>query len=390
MTYALTSMAASGEGSEHTGQAGPLAADNSARTTGAPHAAVTMRDVAAAAAVSVATVSHVVNGKQSGRVGEDARQRVQKAITALGYRPNALAKTLSSGTSTFIGLVADAIATTPFAGQIIHGAQDEAWRHGHVLLVANTKGDAAAEDAAVAMMLEHQVRGVLYSSWYHHEIAVPPALAETDTVLVNCYAPDSGISTVVPDEVRGGQTATEMAISAGHRRIAFLNTTTPSPARRGRLEGYRRALQAAELPYDEGLVVDAAPDQQGGYAVGKRVMAGPATAVVCHNDRVAMGFYDAAREMGLRIPEDISVVGFDNQEIIAAHLRPSLSTVGLPHYELGAAGVRMLLGIDPASRTRPRGLTCPAVPRSSIAAPSTTSRAGHAGHSDGRSKKSSS
>jgi len=109
----------------------------------------TMRDVAKAAGVSVATVSHVVNDKPGARIGDDARRRVQEAIVALGYRPNALAKTLSEGSSRFIGLVADAIATTPFAGQIIHGAQDEAWRHGFVLLVANTEGNAAAENDAI-------------------------------------------------------------------------------------------------------------------------------------------------------------------------------------------------------------------------------------------------
>ena len=108
--------------------------------------AVTMRDVAKAAGVSVATVSHVVNDKAGVRIGEDARRRVHEAVAQLGYRPNVLAKTLSRGSSRFIGLVADAIATTPFAGQIIHGAQDEAWKHGYVLLVANSEGNAAVED----------------------------------------------------------------------------------------------------------------------------------------------------------------------------------------------------------------------------------------------------
>ena len=205
----------------------------------------TMRDVAKAAGVSVATVSHVVNDKPGARIGDDARRRVQEAIVALGYRPNALAKTLSEGTSRFIGLVADAIATTPFAGQIIHGAQDEAWRHGFVLLVANTEGNAAAESDAIAMMLEHQVRGILYSTWYHREIEVPPPLQHTETVLVNCFAGDGAFPAVVPDEEQGGRTATEELLAAGHRRIAFVNTTSPSPARVGRLAGYRAALIAA-------------------------------------------------------------------------------------------------------------------------------------------------
>ncbi|MCW4459830.1 LacI family DNA-binding transcriptional regulator [Microbacterium sp. MPKO10] len=326
--------------------------------------AVTMRDVAKAAGVSVATVSHVINDKAGARIGEDARRRVHDAVESLGYRPNALAKTLSRGSSPFIGLVADAIATTPFAGQIIHGAQDEAWKHGYVLLVANTEGNASVERDAIAMMLEHQVRGILYSTWFHREIEVPPTLRQTDTVLVDCFAADEDIPAVVPDEEQGGRVATEELLAAGHQRIAFINTTTPSPAQTGRLAGYRAALAAAGLAYDESLVFQFEPDQGGGYSATAKVLASHATAVFCHNDRVAMGLYDGLRERSLRIPEDIAVMGFDNQDVIAAHLRPPLSTVALPHYELGAAGVRLLLGLD-TTRQAMR-ISCPPIRRSSL------------------------
>lgn len=328
--------------------------------------AVTMRDVARVAGVSVATVSHVVNDKQGVRIGEDARRRVHDAVAELGYRPNALAKTLSRGTSRFIGLVSDAIATTPFAGQIIHGAQDEAWKHGYVLLVADTDGNRAAEDEAIAMMLEHQVHGVLYSSWYHHEIAVPPALEDTDTVLVDCYATGSDLPTVVPDEAQGGRVATEALLAAGHRRVAFINTTTPSPAQTGRLAGYREALETAGVPFDPDLVFPAAPEQEGGYEVVGAILTTRATAVFCHNDRVAMGVYDGLRERGIRIPDDIAVMGFDNQDVIAAHLRPPLSTVALPHYELGATAVRILLGLEAEDDVRPRLVACPPILRRSV------------------------
>ena len=327
---------------------------------------VTMRDVAKAAGVSVATVSHVVNEKEGARIGEDARRRVQEAVANLGYRPNALAKTLSQGTSRFIGLVADAIATTPFAGQIIHGAQDEAWKHGYVLLVANTDGNKAVEDDAIAMMLEHQVHGILYSTWFHREIAVPPLLHQTDAVLVDCFAGGSGLPAVVPDEQQGGRTATEELLGAGHRRIAFINTTTPSPAQSGRLAGYRSALDAAGIGFDESLVFAAAPEQEGGYEATPGILESRATAVFCHNDRVAMGLYDGLREHGLRIPDDIAVMGFDNQDVIAAHLRPTLSTVALPHYELGAAGVRVLLGLEAHTGADPQLIACPLIQRHSV------------------------
>lgn len=328
--------------------------------------AVTMRDVAKAAGVSVATVSHVVNDKPGARIGDDARRRVHDAVAELGYRPNALAKTLSQGGSRFIGLVADAVATTPFAGQIIHGAQDEAWKHGFVLLVANTEGDEVVENNVIAMMLEHQVHGILYSSWYHREIVVPEILQQTETVLVNCSAEDNSFPAVVPDERQGGRTATDQLIAAGHRRIAFINTPSHCPARTGRLAGYRDALESAGISFDEALVFEAEPQQEGGYASASDIVDSGASAVFCHNDRVAMGLYEGLRGRGLRIPADIAVMGFDNQEVIAAHLRPPLTTVALPHYELGAMGVRVLLGLEPAPLDGPLLITCPPVLRESI------------------------
>ncbi|GAA1955578.1 LacI family DNA-binding transcriptional regulator [Nocardioides panacihumi] len=327
-----------------------------------------MRDVAQAAGVSVSAVSVVLNKKEGARIGADARVRIHDAIARLGYRPNAMAKDLVTGQSRFIGLVADAIASTPFAGQIIHGAQDEAWKHGFVLLVANTEGNQDAEHEAIAMLLEHKVRGVLYSTWYHREVEVPEGLDESDCVLVNCYAA-ADLPAVVPDEIAGGRDATQLLIDQGHRRIGFINTTTPSPAHDGRLRGYREALAAAGIDLDPALVVEARPEQEGGYDAAALLLDQGVTGIFCHNDRVAMGLYDGLRDRGLKVPGDISVVGFDNQEVIAAHLRPPLSTVALPHYELGVAGVRVLLGLDaPASDGRVL-VGCPPVERASIARP---------------------
>lgn len=326
---------------------------------------VTLRDVAEAAGVSVATVSLVSNNKEGARIGADARRRVHEAIKELGYRPNALAKTLASGNSRFIGLVADAIATTPFAGQIIHGAQDAAWKRGFTLLIANTEGNQQAEDGAISMMLEHKVRGILYSTWFHRIATMPAALYETDHVLVNCFTSDSSSRAVVPDEVQGGRTATQLLLQRGHRRIVFINATTPAPAKEGRLQGYREALEGAGIVFDPDLVFDAQPDQQGGYDAAEDLLRRESTAVFCYNDRVAMGLYDGLRQRGLSIPDDMAVVGFDNQEVIAAHLRPALSTVALPHYELGAAGVRLLLDPDESAKTTVTKIECPPVDRSS-------------------------
>lgn len=345
----------------------PLAAAASLRQPTRTHP-VTLRQVAEAAGVSTATVSLVVNKKKDARISVDTRKRVRDAIRDLGYRPNAMAQTLVSGSSRFIGLVADSIATTPFAGQIIHGAQDEAWKHGYALLIANTEGDNELETDAIAMMLEYKVRGILYSTWFHRATDIPASLREADFVLVNCFSTEPGARAVVPDEAQGGRSATEILLRHGHRRIAFINTTTPAPAKDGRLQGYRDALEAAGIPYDDGLVIEAYPDQEGGHGATTELLKRNVTAVYCYNDRMAMGLYDGLRDHGLSVPDDMAVVGFDNQEVIAAHLRPPLSTVSLPHYELGAAGVRMLLGLDEAPVDDVARIYCPTVERTSVQA----------------------
>lgn len=339
---------------------------------GDSHRAVTMRDVAEAAGVSVSAVSHVVNNNTRARIGRDTRERVRRAIEDLGYRPNAMAKNLVKGASRFLGLVADAIASTPFAGQIIHGAQDEAWQHGYVLLVANTEDNEGAEASAISMMLEHKVRGVLYSTWYHRAIDLPASLADADTVLVNCYSTDHSVPAVVPDEImRRPRRHTD---AAGPRppedRLPQHEHDVSRPRRA--TGGYRQALHAAGLTFDLKLVIDVQPDQEGGYAAVDDILAMRATGVFCHNDRVAMGLYDGLRDRDLRVPDDVSVVGFDNQEVIAAHMRPKLSTVALPHYELGRRGVRLLLGLEKTERPGPLAIACPPVPRSSITVPPRT------------------
>ncbi|MFR4786494.1 MAG: hypothetical protein ACLUAM_08805 [Bifidobacterium adolescentis] len=136
------------------------------------------------------------------------------------------------------------MATSPFAGQVIQGAQDEAWRNGKILLVVNTNGKKDVERKTFAFMLEHQVEGVIYSKWVHESITPPSELDKVPAVLVNCYDERGRFPAVVPNEVQGGATATRLLLEAGHRRIAFVNAITPSPASLGRLEGYKAALAA--------------------------------------------------------------------------------------------------------------------------------------------------
>lgn len=329
--------------------------------------APTMRDVAKAAGVSQTAVSFVLNHRTDMGISDETRERIWRAIDELGYRPNAVAQGLRSGKSRLVGFVTDEIATTPFAGDIIRGAQDAAWEHGRILTLVNTDHRAGLESEAVAALVEHQVDGIVFATMYHHEIVLPPVIGLLPVTLVNCYSADATLSAAVPDEEQGGYTATRHLIEHGHRHIGFINNVDDLPATFGRLDGYRRALREAGLPERADAVVRLPSTQEGGYDGVMQLMACAErpSALFCFNDRMAMGAYAALQSLGLRIPDDVSVVGFDNQELIAAHLRPTLTTVALPHYQLGRWGVDALLGAG--GHSGKILLHCPLVERASVA-----------------------
>ena len=328
----------------------------------------TLKQVAEHAGVSFKTVSRVLNGDPN--VSPDTRAKVQDSIKALDYRPNMAARSMRTGKSQIIGFITDEVATGPFAGNIIKGAQHEAWQHEKLLFVVNTESDPKIEQKAIAMMLERRVEGILYGTWYHREATPPAMLSEIPTVLVDCFVSDQSLPSVVPDEVRGGREATTALLEKGHRRIGFLNDGNPVPASKGRLMGYQQALANFGVAYDESLVVLGSGNASGGYDCALNLLQREdrPTAIFCFNDRMAMGAYDAIRKLGLRIPKDIAVIGFDNQEIIAAQLHPTLSSMQLPHYEMGQWAVRYLIDCaDETGNLQPiqHYIECPLIERQS-------------------------
>ncbi|MGI5130064.1 LacI family DNA-binding transcriptional regulator [Pseudonocardia sp. CA-107938] len=339
---------------------------------------VGIRDVAKLAGVSVTTVSHVLNETPHTRVAEETKNRVREAARSLGYGPNRVAQALRTRRSGLIGLLSEEIATTPHAGRIILGAQEAARAHGLTLVIVNAErgNHAEAHRAEVQALIDRQVDAVLYATMYHREISLPSNLSGLPAVLIDATDGTGRLPSVVPDEVGGAVAAVRHLAEAGHRRIAFLNNDDDVPATRGRLTGYRQVLAEHGIPYEEELVGESASEPADGYELAKGVLgrARP-TALFCYNDRMAMGAYRAARELGLSIPEDLSIVGFDNQEIIAANLAPGLTTVALPHYEMGAwaleTAAEMLTGGNdqPVGPFEPLLLPCPLVVRESVAPP---------------------
>jgi LacI family transcriptional regulator len=190
------------------------------------------------------------------------------------------------------------------------------------------------------------------------------------TVLVNCFDVEDRFPAIVPDERMGGLRATERLLAAGHRRIGFVNIDDEIPAAIGRRRGYQEALRRADIPVDDRLEACGEAMANGGYEAAGALLdlPEPPTAIFCANDRMAMGAYDAIKERGLRIPTDVAVVGFDNQEVISAFLRPSLTTVALPFDKMGAMGVELLArqsAGEPTTTTTVM-VDCPLLERSSV------------------------
>lgn len=336
-----------------------------------------MWDVARNAGVSQATVSLVLSGNS--RVSETTAARVREAISEIGYRHNATAKALRDGVADMVGLIGDQVASAPFAGRIVEGAQDRAWNDNQLLIVANTGGTAEVEHAAVEQMLSHQVGRFVYASMFNRRMRVPRSLLQRDVVVLNALDEAGETWSVSPDEVQGGDDATTHLLEHGHRRIGMINIETIEsgyPAAVGRHQGYRRAMERAGIAYDPSLVRFGTGSTPDGYTFTRELMSGPnpPTALFCGNDRTAWGAYQALGELGLTVPDDVSIVGFDNQDIIAGFLRPGLTTMNLPFREMGWTAVDHLLAGDLTKTPENAGsrsmlIRCDLVSRGSVTTP---------------------
>ncbi|WP_199423330.1 LacI family DNA-binding transcriptional regulator [Actinotalea solisilvae] len=336
---------------------------------------VGLKDVAEAAGVSITTVSHVLNETPHVRVSPQTRQRVQDVAARLNYRPNRMARGLRTRSSGMIGLLTEEIATTPHAGRIILGAQEAASRHNLTLAIINSAlmADADERREDVNALLDRHVDGIIYATVYHDVVSPPAELRSVPAVLIGARDRAGQVPSVVPDEQQGAHDAVLALAAAGHRRIAFAGNSDDVPATRGRRVGYLTGMAAAGLTVDPDLIADAESEPLGGHESASRLLAAaePPTAIFCYNDRMAMGVYRALNDRGLRIPEDLSVIGFDDQQPIASGLFPGLTTVALPHYEMGAWAVEslaaQLAGTPTDGGSQPLRLPCPLVTRSSVA-----------------------
>ncbi|HEY0817107.1 MAG TPA: LacI family DNA-binding transcriptional regulator [Pseudonocardia sp.] len=311
--------------------------------------AVTLKDVAALAGVSVKTVSNVVNGYDF--VKADNRRRVEEALASTGYRPNLGARNLRRGRTGFVALVVPDLAI-PYFGELAALVISAARRHDWNVLIEQTQGVRERERASLAGLGPHMIDGAIISPEALQADDFDQLAPDLPVALLGEHALDVEIDHVGIDNVLAARTAVEHLASLGRTRIAAIGENRRRGTAALRMAGYRAALRAANLPAAADLVgaVDAYHRRDGADAMRRLLdRPDPPDAVFCFNDLLAVGALRSAAEMGLRVPEDVAVVGFDGSEE-GAYSLPSLTTIAPDKSAIAEAAVGLLHRDGPGRR----------------------------------------
>jgi DNA-binding LacI/PurR family transcriptional regulator len=309
----------------------------------------TITDVALKANVSIATVSRVVNNSPH-KVNPATRARVQQVIKELDFRPNALAKGLHSRKTLTIGIIIPDISNSYYA-EIVRGIQDAADRAGYSVTLHNTDGRQEGIIRSIYLLREKSAEGIIFSGGIISGYETLSILRELKERVVVIGRHQVDFPAVVVDNMGGASQAVEHLIGLGHRSIAFIGGTDGSTTSEDRLTGYRNALAQNGFPFNDGLVRQGSWNPRSGYLMTKTLLKGRErpSAVVCANDQMAFGAVKAAKELGLAVPDDLAVVGFDNVPL-SSYFDPPLTTVAIPIQEIGAAAMKTLIGLLSGTR----------------------------------------
>jgi len=321
---------------------------------------VTLKDVADAVGVHLSTVSRALDPSTPHRVSDELAEKIERASRKLGYKRNSAAYTLKKNTTRTIGVVIPDI-TDPAFPPIIRGIEDALARRGYVAIVTNTDGDAGREAAMIDMLSDRGVDGLLLASVEIDDaVAVGDSLHSMPIVTVNRQILGSGLPCVVADEAAGMQAVVTHLVALGHRRIAAI--AGPQHLSTGvlRLRGFLSACEALSLGGDLPVAVARYYREEEGERCTETLLAtsGAFTALVCANDRLAIGAIAALRRRGLDCPDDVTVTGF-NDMIMVDRLTPPLTTVRVPKHQMGVRAAEMIVDLIEGRPDAQRNVTLP-------------------------------
>jgi DNA-binding LacI/PurR family transcriptional regulator len=337
---------------------------------------VTIHDVAAAAGVSIATVSRALNG--GARISAQTRQRVLDIVDGLGYQPNDLARSLLAGSSGTIAVILPDI-TNPFFPELVKAVEEEVNRRGNLLLLCHSADDEQKALADLIQLRRKQVDGVIVLGGQLSGDRLAGVVQGLAVVTVDRDVRLPGVSSVQSDHRGGARAATQHLLDLGHTQVAFVGGPKGLSVSRDRQRGYRDALKRAGIAHDPALESPGDFLEDGGYLATKALLAKPAkfTAVVAGNDLTAIGVMAALLEAGRTVPDDVSVVGYDDIRL-ASYVRPRLTTVRQSTGDLGRRAAALLYEAISGTRTTPVHEVLPVdvVIRESSAAPALIAKRG--------------
>jgi len=317
-----------------------------------------IKDVAKMAGVSPALVSLALNDRPY--VSKKAKEKIFAAIEELGYRPNIVARSLRKKKTGIIGLILSDI-TNPFFPEIARGVEERAREYGFNVILCNTDADPSQEKDYIDILLSRQVDGLIITSARSSGDLYLYARENCPIVLVNRDPFPGKFDFVGIDNISSAKMAVDHLIKLGHKRIAFIEGEPASPASFGRYEGYKRALKEAGLSPLKNYVRVGYLRYDGGYDAMSSFLkeTHPPTAVFCANDMMALGAINACLDKGLRIPQDIAVVGFDDMWVASLE-NIQLTTIRQPRYEMGARAVELMIERIEGKRNKVKRIILPA------------------------------
>ncbi|MGI9281754.1 MAG: LacI family DNA-binding transcriptional regulator [Endozoicomonas sp.] len=307
----------------------------------------TIKDVARQAGVSISTVSHVLNGTRF--VSEDKAYRVRQAVEALNYKPSAVARSLKTNKTYTIGMLTGSNAN-PFFAEVIHGVEATCYERGYHLVLCNSDDNLDKQASYLQTLEEKRIDGLLVMS-AHSDPGFFEMLREHcqwPLVILDCQAPGMEADVIMEDPEQGGYEATRHLLDNGHRSIACISGPADLSPSSQRLAGYHRALEESGIPAENGWIVEGRLTAESGFEAVNRLLDGldngqqPPSALFVGNDLMAMGVICALQTRGYRIPDDISVIGYDDIEL-ASYTSPPLTTIHQPKAELGRLAADTLI-----------------------------------------------
>jgi LacI family transcriptional regulator len=305
--------------------------------------APTMRDVARHAGVSTATVSHVINHTRP--VSDELRERVHTSMELLGYQRNAIARALRSRQSHTIGVIVPD-SSNPFFAEVAKGIEEGVLEQEYSLILCDSNNDLGRVLLHTKNLSAKQVDGIIYATSGEDFESIRSLLGDTVAVVAfDLDTPGFAADAVLWDNFRAGQTATQHLVDLGHRRIACITGPSRQSLRRERELGYRQVLTNAGIPVDDSLVREGDFQPMSGYRHALSLLQHPEdrpSAIFACNDLMAMGVLRAAHELGVIVPDDLSVIGFDGI-YLTSFTTPTLSTIRLPRFDMGRQAAHLLL-----------------------------------------------